>query len=125
MTIEERDRLKNDIIGFPAAVTDVSKEFNDDMDKYAGAFPKEKRMYRTALAEVAKTLKAKSDQLASVQADLQKLKDEYKAREASKDPQIKQHEDINLPARARLRRRARQARGRTRPVEKGRCGGRG
>jgi hypothetical protein len=92
--LEENNRLKQ-LLGVPVTeqMQAIDTLFKQDMESYGGTFPEEKRVYREVLKELAKTLQEKDASLASSQADLQKMKDDYKAREASKDPQIKQHEE--------------------------------
>lgn len=91
---EENSRLKK-VLGFPETdeLQAIDPKINEDMQTYAAAFPEDTRKYRQVVAQLYKALQEKSAALAASEAKVQTLTDEFKAREASKDPQIKQFED--------------------------------
>jgi len=90
----DNNRLK-EIIGFAGSDTlpTIDEEFDEDMKKYAGTFPEDSRFYRQVLARLFEVITEKNVELASAKDEVQELKDKYEVREASKDPQIKQHLD--------------------------------
>jgi hypothetical protein len=96
----ENNQLKTQIIGFKDTdeMSAVTEEFNKDMKAYAGAFPETTHVYRQVVAQLAKALQDKSSALVAMQGELDKFKADYKVREASKDPQIKDFENAATKA---------------------------
>lgn len=79
--------VKND------AVDAITTAFNKDMATYGGAYPEESRFYRPLIEKLAKTIEQKNTELADAKSQLKALGDEYKVREANKDPQIEKFKE--------------------------------
>jgi hypothetical protein len=62
--------------------------FKEDMNKYGGSYPEEVRFYRPLLEKMSKTIDEKNAALALADAKIQKLEEDFRVREASKQPQI-------------------------------------
>lgn len=62
--------------------------FNDDMKKYGGAYPEEIRFYRPLIEKMANTINEKNLEVAEVKARIAKLEEDFRVREANKQPQI-------------------------------------
>ncbi len=62
--------------------------FKEDMNKYGGSYPEEVRFYRPLLEKMSKTVDEKNAALALADAKIQKLEEDFRVREASKQPQI-------------------------------------
>jgi len=90
---EENNELKR-LMGFPATekLDAITEKFANDMQTYAANFPEENRFYSPVLAYLHTVIKDANEELAAEQAKVQELKDRNEALEASKDPQIKQHQ---------------------------------
>ena len=72
----------------------ITAAFNEDMKKYGGGYPEESRFYRPLLEKMLRTIDEKNAELADAKAELQKLGDQYKMREASKEQRDKARRDL-------------------------------
>jgi hypothetical protein len=62
--------------------------FNEDMKKYGGAYPEETRVYHQLIEKMANTINEKNNEVAEVKARIAKLEEDFRVREANKQPQI-------------------------------------
>lgn len=87
--VEEANTLKR-LIGFAATdtVATIEEAAAGDMRTYAGTMPEENRFYRTVLEYMFTVLKDRDTELTDTKLALETLKNEFRVREASKDPQI-------------------------------------
>ena len=97
----ENNELKR-MMGFPPTDTRdaIHEQFNEDMEKYAANFEESNRVYHKVLGYLQTVIDEKSVSLADEQVALQEQKDLNERREASKDPQITQHETAARTAEA-------------------------
>jgi hypothetical protein len=72
----------------------ISEQFNKDMETWAKTFPEKSRFYRPALEYVFTSLKTTMASLADSKKEIADWKDKYEQREASKDPEIKRHQQV-------------------------------
>lgn len=71
----------------------ISNQFNKSIETWAVALSdKNLRSYQAVCQAMIKVLKSNSDALAAAKDELQQFKNKYEARESTKDPQIKQHQ---------------------------------
>jgi len=96
---EECNELKR-LMGFAATMKldEIDAKFNQDMQTYAGNFPEDARFYSPVLAYLSQTIQDKNTELTGTKLEIQRWKDKYEEREASKDPQIAQHQDSAVRA---------------------------
>ncbi|MCE5303521.1 MAG: hypothetical protein LLF97_10485 [Planctomycetaceae bacterium] len=66
----------------------ASTVFADDMKKYGGSYPEDARFYRPLLEKMGKTIDEKNAALAQADAKIHKLEEDFRVREANKQPQI-------------------------------------
>ncbi|MEN6406722.1 MAG: hypothetical protein ABFC77_09640 [Thermoguttaceae bacterium] len=66
----------------------ASTLFADDMKKYGGSYPEDTRFYRPLVEKMGKTIDEKNAALAQAEAKIQKLEEDFRVREANKQPQI-------------------------------------
>jgi len=75
------------------SIEEVSKQFDDDIKKYGGAYPQEAQFYRPLVDKMFQTIQDKDKDLVDTKDEYQKLNAKYEIREAGKDAQLKQFED--------------------------------
>ena len=83
--------LKKKVIGVSETEkvdTIISTTFKDDMNKYAGSYPEEDRVYHRLLEKMQGTINDKNTELASTKLEAQRLADQIKVFEAAKQQQI-------------------------------------
>jgi len=74
-------------------VAALTEQFTKDMQSWAGTFPEKSRYYRPALEYMFTTLKTTNGSLADAKKEIADWKDKFEQREASKDVEIKRHQD--------------------------------
>ncbi len=76
--------------------------FAEDMKKYAGGYPEVSRFYRPLVEKMQETINQKKDALALAEAKIQKLEEDFRVREANKEPQMKLFEQERDKAKQEL-----------------------
>ncbi len=66
----------------------VNTTFKDDISKYGGSYPEADRVYRRLLEKMQGTINDKNGELAAAKTEVQRLADQIKIFEASKQQQI-------------------------------------
>jgi hypothetical protein len=86
---EDANALKK-LIGVATTeqIDKITASFGEDIKKYGGGYPDESKFYRPLLDKMQQTINAKNAELALADAKIQKLEDDFRVREASKQPQI-------------------------------------
>jgi hypothetical protein len=67
--------------------------YSEDMKSFAPTYPDANKGYRKALEYLANQLKIRNGELADAKTEIQNWQRKYEAREAGKDPQLKQFAD--------------------------------
>jgi hypothetical protein len=87
----ELNDLKKKVIGVSETEkvdTIISSTFKDDMNKYAGSYAEEDRVYHRLLEKMQGTINDKNTELAATKLETQRLADQIKLFEAAKQQQI-------------------------------------
>jgi hypothetical protein len=101
---DENGELKR-LLGIAATqkIDAVQQQFKKDMETYARAFPADKQYYRPVLELLNTELNNKNAQLVDAKKENDNWKQKYEGREATKDAQIKEHQDAVAKASADLK----------------------
>ena len=70
----------------------VQQQFSTDMKTYAGSIAQDKQYYRPAMEALYNELKSRNTDLVAAKASIEEWKTKYEGREATKDAQIKTHQ---------------------------------
>jgi hypothetical protein len=76
----------------------VDQQFSTDMKTYASSIPQDKQYYRPAIEALYNELKARNGDLVAAKASIEDWKTKYEGREATKDAQIKTHQQAAAQA---------------------------
>ncbi len=97
---KELDELKH-MVGL-AKQDKADASFADDMKKYGNGYPEVSHFYRPLLEKMQKTIDEGKDALAVAKTKIAKLEEDFRVREANKEPQMKTFEEERDKAKQEL-----------------------